>query len=465
MEAVSLQQLETLKYSELQRLAKGAGLKANLKTDKLLKVLKQHFYELTQENVNTVNESGSSSSTNAEEPDSSQTSLNVTFVIQNHTKGDGDQGDPEENAIHEENPECCPEKEISSELKESEKPKDAGSERTLKKNQPERLTTSGISNNVPTESQCKERICTKRGRTESKSLVDPFSRKKLRNTTNLPKHVKTGFASLTPNFKKMHEAQFKKMLSIDDYIERKTKRIKNNSNSVEVKMVAKKSNYLKTSQKKTPNSNSKTSFSLLSPHPHGNNRVTTCTPANLRRSPRCSVSNGNKSILIRKSAFNSTGFSAMKTNVRFSETTKDNEHKRSLIKTPSRKSPFLNMFTPDNQRNWMSVSRKDFGGSTTKCLLTESDSAVIHKFEGSTAEPTSTKKPSFDLKASLSRPLGYQPHKGKLKPWSSAKENIQRNYKQPVPTTREERRERHEEGRKLRKDKAFGIRRGLTLAV
>nr|XP_056708115.1 nucleolar and spindle-associated protein 1 [Euleptes europaea] len=477
MEAISPQQLETLRYSELQRLAKGAGLKANLKADKLLKALKQHFYEITQENGNTVNKRGSSSSTHTKEPDGSQIPLNETFITQRHRKkkrDDDDQGNPERKAVHEENPEFCSEKEISSEPKQSEEPQDSGSERTLKMNQPEHLTSSGITKNVATPSQCKEGISTKRGRLESKTLVDPPSGKKPRYTVSLAKSGRTRFASTTPNFKKMHEAQFKKMLSIDDYVERKTKMIKNFSNTVnEVKMLAKKSNYLKTSQKETPNSNSKTCSSfrefLLSPHPHGNNCVTTRTPASLQRSPHCSNSNGNKNMLTRKSAFNSTTLSAVKMNVRFSEATKDNEHKRSLIKTPSRKSPFLNTCTPDSQKSHISVSRKDFEGSTTKCQLTGSSDSAVIKFEP-TAEPTSTKKPTFDLKASLSRPLGYQPHKGKLKPWGKEKENIQsasshkRDYKQPILTTREERREKHEEGRKLRKDKALGIRRGLTLA-
>ncbi|XP_060119305.1 nucleolar and spindle-associated protein 1 isoform X2 [Heteronotia binoei] len=464
---IYLEQLETLKYSELQRLAKGAGLRANVKADKLLKALKHHFYEI-QEHEKIVSERDSFSSVDTKALDGSQIPLNVSFAIQRYRKkkeDDDDLGNPEGKTVHEENKELCPEKEVFSELKGREEPQNSGPERTVKMNQSEYLTSSGITKNVATPSQCKKRISTKCKRLERRTLVDPLSGKKPEYTTSLSKSGRTGFASSTPNFKKLHEAQFKKMESIDDYIERKTV-IKNFSNSVnKVKKQAKKNNHLKTSRKVTPNSNSKTCSSvtefLLSPHPHGNNRVATCTPASLRRSPHSSVSNGNKSILTRKSAFNSTSLSAIKMNVRFSEATKDNEHKRSLIKTPSRKSPFLNTCTPDGQKSSISVSRKDFGGSTTK--------SVIFKFEGPAVEPSSTKKPAFDLKASLSRPLGYQPHKGKLKPWGKSKENIQsvhshkKDYKQPVPATREERRQRHEEGRKLRKDKAVGIRRGLTL--
>ncbi|XP_054827635.1 nucleolar and spindle-associated protein 1 [Eublepharis macularius] len=472
MEALTVQQLEKLKYCELQRLAKSAGLKANLKADKLLKALKQHFHEIIKENRNMV-------STDTKELDGGQIPPNETFVTQRckKKKGDNDdQGNPEGEAVNEGNLELCPEKEIFSELKENEEPQDTRAERNLKTNQTELLANSGLAKNVATPSQCKEKFSAKHGRTEHKTLVDPLSGKKSRYTASLSKPGRTGFATTTPNFKKLHEAQFKKMQSIDDYIERKTKMIKNFSNSVnDVKMLAMKSNYLKTFKKETPNSNSTgcSSFRefLLSPNPHGNNFVATRTPASQRRSPRHSVSNGNKSILTQKSSFNPNSLSAIKMNVRFSEATKDNEHKRSLIKTPSRKSPFLNTCTPDSQKTSVSVSRKNFRGSTTKCQLTESsNSAVTLKFEVQTAEPTSTKKPTFDLKASLSRPLGYQPHKGKLKPWGKSKENIQnvcshkRDYKQPVLTTREERRERHEEGRKLRKDQALGIRRGLTLA-
>ncbi|KAJ6650301.1 hypothetical protein lerEdw1_013415 [Lerista edwardsae] len=234
-------------------------------------------------------------------------------------------------------------------------------------------------------------------------------------------------------------------------------------------MLAKKSNDLKTSQKATLNSNSKTQLRgyIFSPHSQKKSLSGIGTPISVQRSLHNSLGSVNKSISSQKSA------KTTKMNVRFSESTRDNEHKRSLTKTPSRKSPFLKSFTPESQQNNTSITN-NLKGSSTKCQPTEnaSNSALTpFKFSGQTAEPTSTKKPVFDLQASLSRPLGYQPHRGKLKPWGDeSKENISRacslkkNYKQPLVQTREERRDKHDQARKQRKDQVLGARRGVTVA-
>lgn len=152
---------------------------------------------------------------------------------------------------------------------------------------------------------------------------------------------------------------------------------------------------------------------------------------------------------------------------RFSAATQDNEHKRSLTKTPARKSPHVttSRSTPKDQAV--------FG--THKLKTT----AVITPFK-LTAEasqtPTSQRKPVFDLKASLSRPLTYEPHKGKLKPWGQSKENNslsqhgnrvsfhKKTYKQPHLQTREEQRKKHEQERKEKKEKILEVRRGLITA-
>uniref|UniRef100_A0A8D0G5W7 Nucleolar and spindle associated protein 1 n=1 Tax=Sphenodon punctatus TaxID=8508 RepID=A0A8D0G5W7_SPHPU len=264
------------------------------------------------------------------------------------------------------------------------------------------------------------------------------------------------------------------MESISDYIERKNKRIENFGNSInEVKTLATETKHSKASRKATPQSNSKTHASgkvfLLSPYLQRARDSATCTPASQRHSPSKSLGTANRSILSQKSVFSSSALSTIKMNVRFSEATKDNEHKRSLTKTPSRKSPFLKVCTPDSQKNSKSIVRKSCKGRVSNCELamkTNHDVVTPFKFAAQTADQTSAKKMTFDLKASLSRPLGYRPYRGKLKPWGESKENTvcspQKDYKRPRLQSREERRGKHEEGRKQRKDEMLGTRRGLS---
>ncbi|XP_063139782.1 nucleolar and spindle-associated protein 1 isoform X4 [Rattus norvegicus] len=260
------------------------------------------------------------------------------------------------------------------------------------------------------------KINDKKGPLEKRSLcTDGFS--KLGNSKRI--------SATTPNFKRLHEAHFKKMESIDEYMVRKKKHFKEHDSLNELKLDKK-----------------------VTPVPPRGRLSVLCTPAR----QRCSQ-----------------GHSATKMNVRFSAATKDNEHKCSLTKTPARKSPHVT--APGSASKGQAVLK------TPKLKTTERNStAVITPFKlmtEATQTPGSSKKPIFDLKASLSRPLNYKPHKGKLKPWGQAKENNSLNecvsrvtlhrktYKQPPLQTREEQRKRHVQERKERKEKLLEARRNL----
>ncbi|CAI9176733.1 unnamed protein product [Rangifer tarandus platyrhynchus] len=439
----SLEELNSFKYSDLQNLAKSLGLRANLRADKLLRALKIHLKnEARKENENQdkiqtsafscdETEIQTSSQEHAErEPDNHVTKTRGRHQTVHRS--------PDSQQNHSEIKICGPTESQNQEKHESQV-----------------LRTAVESPSPPKENQGDgNAVCSgKRGLDDNEDPKVPSKRKKSLYTDGFSKpgrNKKT--ASTTPNFKKLHEAHFKEMESIDQYVERKKKYFEEHNSFNELKR--------QPVTKGVP----------ATPVPARGRLSVACTPGSQQRSQ--GRPHAGRSTLCVKGSAKHSALSAAKMNVRFSAATKDNEHKRSLTKTPARKSPHVT--TSGNTPKGQALL------GTHKLKTTRGESvAVITPFKLTTEAaqtPISHKKPVFDLKASLSRPLNYEPHKGKLKPWGQSKENNsihehvsrvsfhKKTYKQPRLQTREEQRKKHEQERKEKKEKVLGVRRGLIIA-
>uniref|UniRef100_A0A2K6BXJ9 Nucleolar and spindle associated protein 1 n=1 Tax=Macaca nemestrina TaxID=9545 RepID=A0A2K6BXJ9_MACNE len=376
----SLEELDSLKYSDLQNLAKSLGLRANLRADKLLKALKGHVkHEARKENENQ------------DESQTSASSCDETEIqISNQEQAERE---PTGHEIKISNP---------TEFQNHEK----------QENQDLRATANVPS--PPDEHQGAENAVSS-GNKDSKV---PSKRKKSVYTDESSKpgkNKRTAITTPTPNFKKLHEAHFKEMESIDQYIERKKKHFEEHNSMNDLKQHPINKGGVRT------------------PVPPRGRLSVASTPIGQRHSQGRSCGPASQSTLGLKRSLKRSAISAAKTSVRFSAATKDNEHKRSLTKTPARKSAHV------------------------------------------TVHVTSQNDQVYLLKNYL-RVYLFEPHKGKLKPWGQSKENnylnqhvnrinfYKKTYKQPHLQTKEEQRKKREQERKEKKAKVLGMRRGLILA-
>ncbi|PWA29819.1 hypothetical protein CCH79_00007889 [Gambusia affinis] len=410
--------LNSMKYAELRSIAKELGLKANMKADKLLKAIKHH-YEKEKNNDEEaqvrVDESAASDSGQENVDDASHQEASSTAVFVNTRRGRGK----------------CIKRKITDAAEAADPAESCSSAGEKKKKRKVILDKDSEMN-------------------EAEPQLHPDSKDKapvLAETEKAPKVVKGGkipryqglqqksktlLKPTTPNFKKLHEAQFNKMESIDIYVQRKTKQMETYKNPVK-------------DQKK-----SSARATMFSP---GNK-----TPAEERRRHTllsASKIPSKKPTQKEDGHFRPSVLSARRVNVRFSEATLDNEFKRSLVKTPARMSPCVASSTPQKPTADAAkpAAAKSSGLSAQKTPAFSKCRCIQAKLEFTPTEASTgfLGGPEFSILVRI-----------KSGKWHSA-QGILAPPDDDLSCFREDRRTKQMESRKQKKENLLGARRGLVM--
>ncbi|XP_077587671.1 nucleolar and spindle-associated protein 1 isoform X2 [Stigmatopora nigra] len=388
--------LDSLNYADLRKLAKQLNLKANMKAPRLLNAIKKVYEQQKDTDTDKVEEMESDTPAEMKPEDTNEVSVKTAFVSTRRGK------------VKRQNKRSQSDVKIHDEVVDEMVPL----VQTHKKRR--------VSTKAETETNEENVILIQSSNVDEAGKV-PLVAKPCKISRTREK--RTALKAVTPNFQKLHNAHFDKMESIDDYLQRKN--IKKMAPVQETKVA-------KTAR-----------VSLFSPAPH--------RKKNEVQSQNKMADKGKDVV------FKPNVISTRRINIRFSEATLGNEHKRSLTKTPANFSLALATSTPcratpQGRKSAITPSAFVFTGNTS-------------------ATPGTQKKAVFDLKASLARPLTYKPHTGKLKPLGDEKpvtktslvESRKQNYKQHRVQTREERLLKQAEERQAKKANLLFARRGLAM--
>ncbi|NXU66435.1 NUSAP protein, partial [Horornis vulcanius] len=235
MALASLQPLEALKYAELQRIAKAAGLRANLRADKLLESLKQHFEGTKEESENTGPVKSASASVKLDELSNQEEIMSDSVCVITKRRGKDKKitrqkrNSHEETNTGEENPVLSDENQVHSEMKENEVPQSEHKKgQNVLQNKNQITEERAIENPGMGTGQKKQTETSTKDRGEQRNAHPSGGKIPLR-VGQLYQICESSYFWNSLDFKKLHEAQFKKMESIADYIERKKKLNENSS--------------------------------------------------------------------------------------------------------------------------------------------------------------------------------------------------------------------------------------------
>eukprot|EP00092_Neocalanus_flemingeri_P029013 GFUD01031497.1.p1 GENE.GFUD01031497.1~~GFUD01031497.1.p1 ORF type:complete len:474 (+),score=187.40 GFUD01031497.1:91-1512(+) len=422
---------EVMKYKELQKVAKKAGVKANLPKAELVQALLENSSE-------SVKDAGEEELVPLEESkldttfelvnETEQNVLNETFekeaevLSQTFEKEQDLTNDDQDSTL-----ETLDESKDSSRFVEfMEKDEEinfkSSSRRTRSLEKP--VTHSqAVKKVVGRKSVGRKSIGTKQRPSDYLSVKNKTPLRKTTKTpgsiqkkaeSQIPRFVKFAQKSKlakgkVPDFAKMHEKNFQKMESLDTYIEKKKKLTDTITKQLDrAKALSVQHNSLvKQMKSKTPRNTD----------PKFVPAVTTTAKMNLNF--------GASTVNQNKQTFN-FGSSTSKPAEPFKFSAKPVAAAPKVVPRQRQDLKSSTMSKPStNTQKIIKPARKSLVNPTpSKPLLNITNNAANKSINLTNRSMTGTPSKKFDLAASLAKPLGYKPHTGKLKPYEKKKKEV-----------------------------------------